>query len=62
MSRKAPGYVFSPVISYLETLGYVEGEDLVAASYDWRFAPSVLEKRGYFSYLLELSKGFGGFS
>lgn len=47
------GYVFAPVISLLEELGYVEGVDLIAASYDWRFAPSALEKRdGYFSQLI----------
>ena len=46
------GYVFAPVISLLEELGYVEGVDLIAASYDWRFAPLALEKRdGYFSQL-----------
>ena len=48
-----PGYVFAPVIGLLEELGYVEGVDLIAASYDWRFAPSALEKRdGYFSQLI----------
>ncbi|CAE7692284.1 PSAT, partial [Symbiodinium necroappetens] len=37
----------------LEKLGYQEGVDLIAAPYDWRFAPSVMEKReGYFQRLL----------
>jgi hypothetical protein len=53
VSSQTQGYVFAPVIGLLEELGYVEGVDLIAASYDWRFAPSVLEKRvGYFSQLI----------
>ena len=40
-----PGYVFAPVVRMLEKLGYQEGVDLIAAPYDWRFAPSVMEKR-----------------
>eukprot|EP00439_Symbiodinium_sp_Y106_P023965 s826_g2.t3 len=46
-------YVFAPVVRMLEKLGYKEGVDLIAAPYDWRFAPSVMEKReGYFQRLL----------
>lgn len=50
----AQGYVFAPVIKALADVGYVEGVDLIAATFDWRFAPSVLEKRdGYFSSLID---------
>ena len=55
--RSAPivhtGYVFAPVVRTLEKLGYVEGVDLIAAPYDWRFAPSMMEKReGYFQKMV----------
>ncbi|CAE8620650.1 unnamed protein product [Polarella glacialis] len=47
-------YIFAPVIDLLESMGYREGVDLVAASYDWRFAPSALEKReGYCEKLVQ---------
>ena len=38
----------------MEDVGYREGVDLLAASFDWRFAPSALQKRdGYYSRLIQ---------
>ncbi|GKY96096.1 hypothetical protein MPSEU_000569800 [Mayamaea pseudoterrestris] len=43
-------YVFGPVISSLQSIGYKESINIDAAPYDWRLPPSELERRdGYFT-------------
>jgi Lecithin:cholesterol acyltransferase len=38
-------YVFGPVTSALQKMGYIRGVDLDAAPYDWRLPPSLTEER-----------------
>jgi len=46
--------IFIYVAQVLEAMGYKEGVDMAAASYDWRFAPSILQEREkYFDHLAD---------
>eukprot|EP00403_Amphidinium_massartii_P038608 CAMPEP_0178443820 /NCGR_PEP_ID=MMETSP0689_2-20121128/39122_1 /TAXON_ID=160604 /ORGANISM="Amphidinium massartii, Strain CS-259" /LENGTH=924 /DNA_ID=CAMNT_0020067899 /DNA_START=80 /DNA_END=2855 /DNA_ORIENTATION=+ len=58
-------YVFGPIISLFRDVGFIEGRDLQAAPYDFRFPPKTLEERdNYFSSTLDkveqLCKNNGG--
>ena len=47
-------YVFGPMILALQKEGYVQGNTLQAAPYDWRLPPSELERRdGYFTKTIQ---------
>mmetsp|Transcript_100989 Transcript_100989/g.324254 ORF Transcript_100989/g.324254 Transcript_100989/m.324254 type:complete len:806 (-) Transcript_100989:2-2419(-) len=40
--------LFGPIMKVLEECGYEAGKDFDAAPYDWRFAPSILQRRDGF--------------